>query len=189
MNFDINEVPPGVENTAQIKAFNRRSENTLAELRRKNACEIAEIKKEIVDSKLCNGLMIGISPKDDVINTMSRGEISKLIYDIFRKARERLSTGALVPVANLSLVLIGEYSPAGHRWHYHGLIHVKDILTLERLKRRISLRVGRCVSGHVMNTEIYLGYMFKQYVEDFNNFYVWNKEECYVRFSRFTNEE
>lgn len=153
----------------------------LAELRQKSRAEISSI----IDSLNAESyaVAIGISPTDSWLNDHPRLESSLCIHKMFSYMRKRESSGALVPVAPLSLVLVGEYSDK-HRWHYHGMIYVKNIVVLDSIKRTIQKKVGRVVTELIKDKESYINYMFKQYVGDEMDYYVWDRQACFIMIDR-----
>lgn len=152
---------------------------SLANLRATMVLEIGTIIKNFVT----DGVAIGISPNDDVLHRFNKGEISHNLYKIFKNGKARGSNGALVPEAPVWVCLVGEYSPS-FRWHYHGILRVANVDVLERFKKRIQRLIGRCVCEQIRNYNEYVKYLFKQYLEDQQNFYPWNKDICYVEFKR-----
>lgn len=171
-----------MEDSDHYKAFVKRSEKPLAELREKTLGEIRDIRAGIGD--LVHGVAIGISPTDKVLNEYNRGEITNIINRMFKSMRMRGSDGALSPIAPLSLLLVGEYSPK-HRWHYHGIIKVNNITTLEAIKKRLRKSIGRTVTECINDTENYVDYMFKQYeCPKHGMYYDWNKKECTIMMQR-----
>lgn len=178
-------VEENVGETQNVKTFIKRSEPPLAELRLKTLAEICEIKCNAND--YISGMAIGISPTDKVLNQFNRGEITMLITKIFKTIRERGVDGAVRPIGPLSLLLIGEHSPS-HRWHYHGLIKVNNIVTLDHIKKRLTRVIGRTVTEQINNTENYLNYMFKQYeCPKFGMFYKWDIKDCMIRMIKDIN--
>jgi len=163
----------------EVKKFIAVVRKPLAELRQKQVAEISGI-KDLING---DGVAIGISPSDKTLNEYTRGEITHIIRVTFNRLRARGSDGVLVPVAPLALHLTGEYSPQ-HRWHYHGIIKVNNIVTLDRIKKRLNKLIGRTVTEQINNTENYINYMFKQYISDENNYYMWDKDECYIHVDR-----
>jgi len=160
----------------EVKQYSGRNENLLAELRRKTVVEIQDIKMRIKE----DGVVIGISPPDSLLNQHTRGEITNLIRIFFNRMRERREDGALCPIFPLSLYLVGEYSPK-HRWHYHGIIKVNNILVLDKIKRRCQKLFGRTITEQMNNSVNYINYMFKQYeCPEHGTYYPWQKEECYI---------
>jgi len=168
-----------MEEIDTIKEFLRQSEKPLAELCQKTLQEIEIIKEDI--DEYTAGVAIGISPTDKILNELSRGEITQLLTKIFMRIRMRGSDGRAEPIAPLSLLLVGEFSPK-FRWHYHGLLKVNDVTTLDYIKRRLNKVIGRTVTEQINNTVNYVNYMFKQYeCPEHGYFYNWNIKECLVR--------
>lgn len=151
----------------------------LADLRAKMVQEVEELKRNVVTG----GVAIGISPTDQVLAKYKRGEITQLIFKLFKNSKTRAVEGTLVPEAPVSLSLVGEYSPK-FRWHYHGILKVKDVTVLERFKRRITRVIGRCVFEQIHHYNEYIDYMFKQYKNDPFHYYPWDKKECYIQYIR-----
>lgn len=166
----------------EYKAFVQRSEKPLAELRKKMLGEIEEIKMR--SDRYTKGVAIGISPNDNMLNHYKRGQITDIITGIFKKLRAKGSDGRIVPIAPVALLLVGEYSPK-HRWHYHGLIVVDNIVILEKIKRKINNIIGRTVTEQINNVVAYINYMFKQYeCPSHGLYYVWNKKECVIEYNK-----
>lgn len=167
------------EDTDEVKAFVKRSLPPLAELRQKTLEEIQLIKEGI--APYVQGVVIGISPTDKMLNDHTRGEITNYITNIFKRIRIRDETGVLVPVHPLSALLVGEYSNK-HRWHYHGWLKVDNIKILEAIKKKLRSKVGRTITESVGNAVYYTNYMFKQYeCPDHGYYYQWDNKECIVR--------
>lgn len=170
-----------MENIDVVKAFVARSSSPLAELRA-NGLAVKEETIKWMDSMVSWGVCIGISPRDDILNKYKRSEINNIIYKIFKRLRERDGvTGALAPVARLSLVLVGEYSDK-LRWHYHGLVNVKNIDTLERVKRILQRSIGRVDTQLLRDYNKYKAYMFKR-VDDnkASGFFTFTKEDNIIK--------
>lgn len=165
-----------VEQLDVVKEYTKRVGKPLAELRAKQLLDIVQCKASIEP----DGVAIGISPSDSIINKYTRGEITDTLIKIFKRIRVRGSDGALVPVAPLALHLVGEYSQK-HRWHYHGIIKVDNILILDKIKKRLHQVVGRVVTEQIRNEEQYIDYMFKQYeCMEHGDYYCWDPKECYI---------
>jgi len=155
----------------------------LANLRETTVIEVAGIKAWL--NSMTFGCVIGVSPTDKVLHDSKPIEITQLIINILRKTRARDVSGALVPLAPLRVALTGEYSPTNHRWHYHGLINVTTIETLMKIKRLLTAKIGRTVTGALSNQPLYIDYMFKQYTnENYTTFYPWNKDKCFTALIR-----
>lgn len=170
-------------NTDLVKEYIAVVNRPLAELRRLSVAQISAIRDHIRDSSIMDGVCIGISPSDKTLQEYDRGEITDMIIRTIKRMRYRGSDGRLVPIAPLHLIIVGEYSPQ-HRWHYHGIIKVNNIVILDKIKKRLNQVIGRTVTEMIMNAERYDKYMFKQYIADENNYYVWSKEDCYGEFKR-----
>lgn len=172
--------------------WQRRRADTLADLRRKNAVEIEGLKNAIHGSAVVYGVAIGISPKDEVLKQFTRGEITHLINKIFKRMRIRGSDGTndiVRPIAPLILTLVGEYSPK-HRWHYHGLIFVKNIEILQYIKKRLTKVIGRTVTENIRCVHTYVDYMFKSYeCDDHKDFMLWVKDDCYLSYQTVWHEK
>lgn len=177
-----------IDSDDEVKRYIARRSKPLAELRAKNAWEICEL-KDVLNDTMKHGCAIGISPRDDVLNKFSRGEITHIIKSIFKRMRIRslvaskmsLTADAHPPLSHpITLALVGEYSES-HRWHYHGIILIDNIVLLSNLKKRISKFVGRTVSETIRNVPNYIDYMFKQYeCDEHGSFYDWDRKECYL---------
>lgn len=168
--FDIDEV----------KEYERIVKKPLAELCAMRLKRMVAIKGQIRE----DGVAIGISPKDAILNQLDREETTILINDIFNKARRKDESGTIVPLHPLSVQLIGEYSPK-HRWHYHGIIKVQDIRILDYIRRRITAKIGRCQTEQIRNTKDYINYMFKQYESpEFGLYYPFIENECYININK-----
>lgn len=158
-----------------VNDWKQRVDKPLADLRAKTIIEIKKLKQSIDTDGVC----IGISPNDGILNKHTRGELTEFIQKLFERMRIKGVDGHLNPIKPLVLVLVGEYSPK-HRWHYHGIIKVNNIVTLDKIKKKINQIIGRCITEQIRNDESYIDYMFKQYIGDDSNYYVWNKDECYI---------
>lgn len=109
----------------------------------------------IYDFLVKNSVVIGISPRDDVLNKCeNHAELNKLIKDTIRNTR-----------GINSIFCVGEWAPHTHRWHYHGIARFEDILALERVKRKLSRFIGRTITEQLKDEEAYEDYMFKVYEE------------------------
>lgn len=159
--------------------------NALADLRENDIREIAIIKSMLHDT-MASGLAIGISPTDEILRKYHRGcltkEINKLVYGI----RER-KDARMVRIRPLAFYIVGEYSDK-FRWHYHGLIKVKDVKTLDKIKRKLQDKIGRVVVEQIRNVPQYLEYMFKQYTRN-DKFYNWERKKCYKGFDEYIENE
>lgn len=164
-----------------VKEFNRRVGIPLAGLRAEQLLDVIKCRMS-VDS---GGVAIGISPRDSILEKYTRGEITNMIYKIFKRIRARGSDGGLVAIAPLTLHLVGEYSPR-HRWHYHGTITVENIVILDKIKKRINTTIGRVVTEQITNENNYINYMFKQYTNTdiLSTYFPWNRDECYIHVHR-----
>lgn len=162
------------DNIDNVKAFLKRNETDLAELRIKTLGKIKEIRDKIVE----DGVAIGISPDDNMLKN-NRTKVTEIIFNMFKKFRVK-TEGRMIPPP-LSITLIGEYSNS-HRWHYHGIIKVTDIIILDKIKRMIKRRVGRCVTEQIRNVPLYIDYMFKQYNNP-QSFYPFTSS-CYLQIDR-----
>lgn len=163
-----------------VKDIQRRKEDSLADLRLKQVAEINVMKQGIIQ----DGVAIGISPPDSILDKYTRKEITDLIRVFFKRVRARGSDGRIVPIAPLALDLVGEYSPK-HRWHYHGIIKVSNIVVLDSIKARCRKLFGRTITEQINNTSNYINYMFKQYeCPEHFLFYPWVKEECYIHIDK-----
>lgn len=164
-----------------VKEYVERVGKPLADLRAKALQDAIQCRHSVNPE----GVAIGISPCDNIIDKYSRGEITDLIYRLFKKIRARGSDGGrMVPIAPLALFLVGEYSPK-HRWHYHGIIKVDNIVILDKIKKRINRVIGRCVTEDIRDTEKYIDYMFKQYTDaTHSHYYVWDSKECYIHYQK-----
>jgi len=163
-----------------VREYVERVGKPLAELRARDLMDIKDCKDKIERG----GVAIGISPTDTILNKFDRGEITEMITKIFKRIRVRGSEGALVPLAPLTLHMVGEYSPK-HRWHYHGLINVENIIVLDKLKKRLNTVIGRVVTECIRNEEQYIDYMFKQYeCIEHGDYYKWDRKECFIHVHR-----
>lgn len=168
-----------IDSTDLVKAWVARGSDTLADLRADQDLVIMSL----IDNIDTRGVAIGISPNDSILEKYSRGEITDILYNMFDGMRVRGSDGGLVPIAPLTLTLVGEYSPK-HRWHYHGIINVTDIKTLEKIKSRIRTKIGRVITEQINNTENYKRYIFKLYLNTKDRtYFCWDKKECYIHVS------
>lgn len=159
-----------------VKQYQKRVGKPLAELRAKQLLDIERCKASIET----DGVAIGISPTDAILNKYDRVEITNVIIKIFKRIRARDRDGALRPITPLAVHLVGEYSDK-HRWHYHGIIKVDNILILDKIKKRIHQVIGRCVTEQIRNEEQYIDYMFKQYeCQAHGDYYCWDPKECYI---------
>lgn len=180
----INDYAP-LEDSQEYKAFVSRSEKPLAELREKMLLEVALIKEDIHKHYSC-GVAIGISPTDTVLQKYDRGEITKSIESIFKRASNR-RPGAPESRGRFDAILVGEYSPQ-FRWHYHGILIVENVLILEKVKRILNKLIGRTIVEQINNVPRYVEYMFKQYDNTtYGTYYPWNVMECIVRYNYLPN--
>lgn len=134
---------------------------SLALLRENSLKEVAVVKNTLRQIAH-KGVSIGISPSDDTLKKYSIEEINTRIQRYLMRQRESgivFAKGEGMPPPAL---LIGEYSNK-HRWHYHGVIFVKDIKTLDKIKRGLNNTIGRCVTEEIKYVESYVNYCFKQY--------------------------
>lgn len=133
----------------------------LAQLRENSLREVAVVKNRL--RAIANvGVSIGISPSDDTLKRYSIEEINSRILKYLMRQREVgivFAKGEGMPPPAL---LVGEYSNK-HRWHYHGVIIVKNIKTLDKIKRGLNNSIGRCVTEEISYVESYVNYCFKQY--------------------------
>jgi len=162
-----------VENDV-VKSYKAEIDKPLADLRQKKVAEIRDIMKDMS----MDGISIGISPSDVTLDKYERGEITNMIRNMFKRMRASDGQGL-----SLTLILVGEYSPV-HRWHYHGVLKVKNIKIVERIRKKLNTLIGRTVTEQIRNTELYKDYMFKQYIADDMDYYMWDSKECYINISR-----
>lgn len=160
-----------------VKNYMIERSQPLAQLRENGLRNMAQV-KDVLRSIANVGVSIGISPRDTVLSEMNHTEINKIINDYLLRVREG-DAGARCPHPPPFLV-IGEYSPQ-HRWHYHGAIAVKEMKTLDRIKKYIQRKIGRCVTAQISYVESYVDYCTKTYKDDspLKVYSIFN-DDCYV---------
>lgn len=161
-----------------IKEYIDARNKPLAQLRANGIQLLAKV-RGVLSNIATVGVSIGISPRDEILNNNTHAEINLMIYNYLSRVREG-GRDARCPMPPPFLI-IGEYSPQ-HRWHYHGAILVHEMRTLDRIKRYISRKIGRCVTGQISFVESYVDYCIKTYNKDeemFKMYMVFN-DESYV---------
>lgn len=170
-----------MESSDNVKDYIRAKVRPLADLRAERRQDAIRCHDSI---DVNGGVAIGISPTDSILDKYTREELTATITKILQRMRMRGSDGRLVPVAPLSLILVGEYSEK-HRWHYHGIIKVNNVVILDSIKRKLRQIVGRTITEEIREDEKYIDYMFKTYLcPEHGDWYVWDREACYTKIER-----
>lgn len=114
------------------------------------------------------GCEIHISPTDIVLNKYSHYIINRMIKKILQ---------------GTDYSIVGEYSPTNFRWHYHGILKIKDISKMDNIRRKLNKQIGRTDHMMIRDAEGYVKYMYKMY----NTKYVMDTEQPWVKTSQISN--
>lgn len=108
----------------------------------------------LIDLLFPNSIEIGLSPRDHILNMGPHNVINTLIKNSIRRLH-----------GLNHLFLVGEWAPDTKRWHYHGIISIKDIASLDKIRRRLEIDIGRVEVNNIRNEQCLEDYIFKVYHE------------------------
>ena len=130
--------------------INARNGNTQPLIHEETLETIREKTDRMIDNDR-GSMELTVTMKDSLLNRYKKKYIKMMIENIIRHTK-----------GIRDCILIPDYSNAG-RFHYHGVVIFNKLSSMNTLKRKLTLQIGRTSIAQISYTESYKKYMYKIY--------------------------